>query len=357
MKKIFSNKTGFTLVEILVAFVIFAIMSSMILAIVRLAINARNSNNTLSNDLTMQQQALIREDKDNTYDASGTTGTFNLPFSDGTNTVNVSIDYEVRSAAQMYDDKLNGTTDKSVDEGINYFIPNVVEKTSTPSSDEPSSDPGGNSQSSRYDTRIAGSKDFDYIRVLKCEPYTGTYSGDAEACIHAGVRYIFQTYAEPGSGMNNSQSLPYAQYKLYFRDDTKKSEIEFTKDEKKYKREVSETATILDIGYAKYESGDNYSFYTARDSANYFKITQLRNGGIQISYDYGAWDKKMFDTSGFTTFYVDFAEDPHLTPASFGSNGVLSGTKMYDYKVFVDAEGKEQPNIYGAILYNDVEVS
>ena len=355
MKKIFSNKTGFTLVEILVAFVIFAVMSSMILAIVRLAINARNSNNMLSNDLNMQQQALIREDKDNTFDASGHTGTFNLPFSDGTNTVDVSIDYEVRSAAQMYDDKVSGSTDKTVNEGLNYFIPNVVEKSSTPSSDDPGSDPGGNSQASRYDTRLTGSKEFEFIRVLVCKPYTGTYSGDADACIHSGVRYIFQTYAQPDTGMLNDLSLPYAQYKMYFKDDTRKSEIEFTKEDKKYKREVSETATILKVGYAKQGTGDNYSFYTNRDTSNYYKVTQLRNGGIQIGYDYVNSDKR-FDDAGFTTFFVDFAEDPHLTPASFGSNGVLAGSSMYDYQVFVDDEGNAQPNIYGAILYNDVEV-
>lgn len=355
MKKFFSNKTGFSLVEVLVAFVIFAVMASMILAVVRLAINARNSNNMLSNDLDMQQQALIREDKDNTFDASGTVGTFSLPFSDGTNNVNVSIDYEVRSAAQMYDDKVSGSTDKSVNEGINYFIPNVVEKTSTPSSDDPSSDPGGNSQASRYDTRLTGSKEFEFIRVLVCEPYTGSYSGDADAMFPAGVRYIIQTYAQPDTGMLNDLSLPYAQYKMYFRDDTSKSEIEFEKDDKKYKREVAETATILKVGYAKPESGNNYSFYTTRDSSNYYKITQLRNGGVQIGYDYVNGGKK-FDDTGFTTIFVDFAEDPHLTPASFGSNGVLAGSSMYDYRVFVDDEGNEQPNIYGATLYTDVEV-
>ena len=59
MKRIFSKRSGFTLVEIIVAFAIFAIMMSMIMQILQLSVSQRRANNEFAKDTATQKEALI----------------------------------------------------------------------------------------------------------------------------------------------------------------------------------------------------------------------------------------------------------------------------------------------------------
>lgn len=333
MKKLFSKKSGFTLVEILIAFVIFAIMAAMILSIARLAVAARASNNEFARELAVQKEQLVKRDKSKEpkYDStSGNTDTFALNFGGGTT---VSIDYEVRAADP------NATY---VEEGLNYFVPDVVPQNSTPQKDDGGGN-SGNSQSSQYDTRITGSKGFDYIRVLSVEKH---------GIVDGKVRYIIKTaitgYDET---VLTDQFLPYAQYKLYFRDDVNTTTKEITKsDGKTYIRTMPGVANVLEVGYV--DNSGNFS--KKPDSQNQYKLTKLNNGGVQVGYEYKSGSPTTFDNGGFTTMYVDFSSDPHLTVDSFGRNPDKQGN-MRDYYNFIDDDGKTQPNIYGAFVYNDVE--
>ncbi|MGN1119840.1 MAG: type II secretion system protein J, partial [Oscillospiraceae bacterium] len=115
MKKILSNKTGFTLAEVIVAFAIFAIMASMIMMLLRLAIASRESNNTYARELSIEQEKLVREPRELTYDDTGLTGEFSFAF-DGLADP-IVYKYEVHSA---------DPDAEYVEEGINYFVSEEV---------------------------------------------------------------------------------------------------------------------------------------------------------------------------------------------------------------------------------------
>lgn len=334
MKKIFSKKSGFTLVEILVAFVIFAIMAAMILSIARLAVAARASNNEFARDLAVQKEKLVKKDKSKEpkYDStSGNTDTFNLAFEDGTT---VSIDYEVRSA---------DPSSAYVEEGLNYFVPDVIPQSNTPQAEQGGN--SGNSQASQYDTRITGTKGFNYIQVSSVQN-CGVVDGK--------VRYIIKTNAMGfDKTILTTQFLPYAQYKIYFRDDVNTTTKEITKDDgTTYIRTMPGVPKILEIGYANSEG----TIFKNMNDTNKFKLTKLNNGGVQISYDFTQKNPDYFTEVGgdVSIFYVDFDTDPNLTVSSFGSNAVLDGSAA-NYSNFVDSKNNTQPNIYGAFEYNDVE--
>lgn len=346
MKKVFSKKTGFTLVEILVAFVIFAIMSSMILAIMRLAIAARASNNTYARELAEQKEALVREDKETVYDATGVTDKFTLPFSDGTNTVNVDIDYEVKAADENAE---------FVEEGLNYFVPNVTKKDSEPEDDNTTG--GGGTQASRYDTRLTGSKGFDEIRVTAVKKFIEP-DPDNPILPAGTVRYIIKLRISANTDILDSTKMAYAQCKMYFKDTsvTTTEEIVNPDDNKTYIRTKYGEANILGSGYVK-DNVTNYEFFSNRsDSGNDYLITTLRNGGVQISYDYRGGGKQKFeDTGSEVCFYVDFDKDIAITESSFGSNAEnVEGYAQKIYHEYVDSKGNHMPNIYGAYPFTEV---
>lgn len=337
MKKLFSKKSGFTLVEILVAFVIFSIMAAMILSIARLAVAARASNNEFARELAVQKEQLVKKDKSKEpkYDStSGNTDTFALDFGGGTT---VSIDYEVRSA---------DPTATYVEEGLNYFVPDVIPQNSTPQKDDPGGN-SGNSQFSQFDTRITGTKGLNFIRIQSVEKY-GVVDGKVRYIINTSIlnSYIDKTVL-------TEQFMPYAQYKIYFRDDINTTTKEIKKKdggtEKTYIRTLPSVVDVLEVGYVN-QSGN---FLKTQDTNNPFKLTRLNNGGVQIGYDYTG-TLKTFADGGRVLMYVDFSYDPQLTVDSFGRDPVENGG-MRDYYNFEDDDGKIQPNIYGAFVYNDVE--
>ena len=330
MKKLFSKKSGFSLVEILVAFVIFAMFAVMIMSILQLAIQSRKSNNEFATELSVQQEALVREDRDTTYDSSQQAGTLSLSFQDdsGSAAASVSIDYEMRSASPT-------ATDSA--EGLNYFIGDVAYDTSGGSSSG-SAQAGGVSQAARYDTRITGTKGFDYIEVrhvVKDDTYD----------VSGQTRYLFETVALAND--MDSITEPYAQYKLYFKMTDSVSLVE--QDGNTYISGSPTSATIVSAGYVNSTTLDATKCSTTRENThNVYKLTVLRNGGLQIGYDYTGWGTtKDFSNGGYSRFYVVFEGDPNLSVDSFGINGISTDSAVR-YEAFTDYDGNYQPNIYGA---------
>lgn len=169
MKKLFSKKSGFTLIEIIIAFAIFAIMASMIMQVLNLTINRRKANADFERSLQTQEETLIAKGKILQYDETcSNDGTLSLQFKDKDgNSMPMNLDYQLRSA--------DGTVGKK--SGVNYFVGNMTydgengEVIYTPPNggeDNPidPSDIGGGSQMSRFDTRITGTKGINSVTVL-----------------------------------------------------------------------------------------------------------------------------------------------------------------------------------------------
>ena len=326
MKKLLSKKNGFTLVEILIAFAIFAIMAAMILAIVRLAVSARNSNNEFANKLSADQGNLVKNVKETTYDSTGVVGQYELEFPDGNK---VEIGYQVLPADNTASDPR---------EGLSYFVPDVT-ISGDPNNPPDVKDKNGQSQSSRYDTRITGTKGFEWIHVAQVKKDT-TFTESGK------TRYFFEVVTNPTDV--DPISMKFAQIKLYF----KNNDGEYTtKNGVNYTTKRPTDAKVVDAGYVNNSSLSVSGVSKTRD-ANFqsLLITPLkRSGAVQIGIDYAnvSYNDRGFDkgkNAGNAYFYVVFDGDPQLTTASF-----CPADDGYNY-AFIDDKLKEQPNIYGAYL-------
>ena len=235
MKKIFSKRSGFTLVEIVVAFAVFAIMAGMILQVLNLVMMEKQNNADFAEKLQKQEELIVKNGRTGEYKDEDKTGTLSVTFGKD----KYDIDYQM-----MFPE----TEDKKsrYEDGLAYYI-GPGEKGSNADDDIGGSidvTAGAGAQMERMDTRITGTGGFKSInvyRVVKDE----TYSGD-------GARYFIEVSAD-GSEMAN-EIVPYAQYKLYFfmKDelDAEKSNINYTApDGSTYKRKVPKEATIIDAGY------------------------------------------------------------------------------------------------------------
>ena len=175
MKRLYSKKSGFTLVEIVIAFAVFAIMAVMLVRVLNLTINRRTENQNYEKYLQDQEKLLVTNETkwaadawDTGYDNGGNNydNEFNLSFSDtaGNPVADLDVRYQIKSA--------DGTTgDKS---GLNYFVGDIDYQEGSEGSEFTPDDPGaggddaemgGSSQMSRFDTRITGTKGIDSIVV------------------------------------------------------------------------------------------------------------------------------------------------------------------------------------------------
>lgn len=371
MKRIFSKKSGFTLVEIVVAFAIFAIMSAMILSMVRLTVQQQNSINEFADGLEEQTGYLAYHyiDDSEKYDPTGTAdGTFELKFYDesGNLVSDTSMDYAMRSS-------VGGTLGSG--EGVNYFVGNtdyadVNSIQSGGSNGGSDAIPGlGNSQAARYDTRISGSKNIDFITIRQVVKDT-TYN------VPGQTRYLIQCSAS-GSTNVADDDLAYLQYKLRFCDQTY-TEVEGVPeaDGKTYIYKLYDEAKILDCGYINHKSGDgtlswndtycvNYRLYHPSDpnayshvyDSNAYTVEQTSGSTVRIGIPINNSAYTGFSNSSFTSFYVVFSGDPQLTVNSFGSNS--NGGKYTAYPMLEDdgtlSADEFNLNIYGAYTYEKTE--
>jgi len=193
MKKLL-KKRGFTIVEVLVAFVIFAIMAGMVSMILAQVNVARQQNTDTAEEIQQQKETYYLKDPDLSYDSSKQKGKLEFNFD---NSTNIEIPYMLGDSNE---------TDENV-LALEYFVTQYTKdaKGSTGGGDTPSDDPDNpGSVTSRLDTRIYGATDIKYVVILmkKDESYTGS-----------GYRYFIKSRSDFG-GL--AQQKAYAQYRLLF---------------------------------------------------------------------------------------------------------------------------------------------
>lgn len=393
LKRFYSKRSGFTLVEIIVAFAVFAIMASMIVQILNLSVNARVQNTKYQQELNTQEQLLTLIEK-NSDNFGGEDGKMTVTLSDGTK---VELPFDRQSA--MADAEFDS-------EGLNYFLSNVNYQSNGEGS--PAIDGGGSggsnsgSQASRMDTRITGTGGIENIQISYVIKDTHTYApGDPNAVPAGHTRYFIMCSASSGSMPETlkAEDVPYSQYRLHFyccpedpnnSESVKKalnmaaSSVDYTdKDGKVYNKEVYKEATIARVGYLKSITSDigttglkSSNIMTTYDETNNkYTIEQMGTNVVRIgspfktgnNVDGGLGQKGVkFQQSKTSKFYVEFVgEDPHLTVNSFGHNataGVISGSAQYEacpnYLEEYESDGTPEynydgthVNIYGAFLH------
>lgn len=360
MKRIFSKRSGFTLVEIIVAFAIFAVMMSMIMQILQLSVNQRRANNEFSKDTATQKEALIINQKDTTFDAK--TGDINLKFgkdTDASFALDVAMEYQIKNANEDAE---------NVAEGLNYFIADVNYDGEgmevPPSGDEDDTLTGA--QMSRFDTRLTGIKRLDNIKIVDVHQSTsGVPDGH--------VRYVF-TVSSDSDPMVYDDKM-YSQFRMYFYDTTSYySAIAKTDGDSvtSYKK-CYVPVNILEVGYGDgrgttYEHWTDHYFVEKAGNATralfYDDGTIAKNDddgiiyeqvqhGVRVSIYRSDSDKaKGFVKDRTVQFYVDFDRDPHLDENSFGKNassGAYEKCPVYDESG--NATGNYHVNIYGCYPY------
>jgi len=384
MKKLFSKKSGFTLIEIIVAFAIFAIMSGMILSMIRITVSERRSNMEFAKETEVETQYLTKhyvgeEDKyDKDIESDETKGSFSLNFVDtesGDVLCDVSMDYGMRTYELTRDengDVTGAELGKSAN-GVNYFVGNTDYKgTEEGSGNKPTADDiagaFGNSQTARYDTRISGSKGLEYIEISKVVK-------DTSYNVPGKSRYLIECYCnnpEPKMGTAiQPNETTFLQYKLRFCSTVDYDEKEVISGDKTYIYKIYKEAKILDYGYVNNSSLTwsnsscvGYTSYspTADKGTEYNKYTveRISDSTMRIGIPFKSGYGEGFSDLNATRFYVVFEGDPQITTDSFGSNASKSGGKAI-YKNFpiYDDDGNEtsklNPNIYGAYIYTKEE--
>lgn len=341
MKKLFSKRSGFTLVEIIVAFAVFAIMAAIIVQMTGLVVSQRLSNNEYSRSLTEQQKRLIDKDKSDTdkINDSNKTGDLSIRLTkDDGSVLDITMPYEMRSA-----DGTKGDAD-----GLNYFLSNVEYDSDGTGSTGGSGGSGGGgsssgSQTSRLDTRITGTKGFEQITVREVSKDTNT-----DGLESGQTRYLFQVSASAGTSFSD-EDIPYAQYRLFLYDsvklDTDASSKIYTDDTgKEYTKIVYAPAKIVKVGYLE----DNNSEYT---------VEQMGTNVIRIGTPFSPNEGVKFEFHKFSKFYVIFDGDPKLTVESFGDNVKIDDGDRYYKHEDIESDNPSDivsPNIYGAFQYERV---
>lgn len=400
LKRFYSKRSGFTLVEIIIAFAIFAIMASMICQILDLSVKARLSNNAYQRDLDQQERmlSLIEKNQENYTESQGS---INLAFETMTSPVTLPFDRQTVK-----------TDAESDGDGINFFLSPVdyqSEGTGT-SSNNGSSSGGSNagSQASRMDTRITGTAGIDNIQIIYVIKDTFNYNAlsDAEKASYNPVpdgctRYYFRIAASAGSNPQTlkQEDVPYSQFRLHFYhmpdpdntddksylDSAKSAEEHEDENGDKYTEDVNKEARIFKVGYLASVVTEtignaglrNTNITAGTNDKNIYTIEQKGTNVVRIGSPFvtgKSWDPNplsgadgkglRFDQGNTINFYVDFMGDPHLTKDSFGYNataGNIGNSAKYtacpDYKEEYDNDGtplyyfeSNHVNIYGGYL-------
>ena len=198
IKRLFSKRSGFTLVEIIVAFAVFAIMAAMIVQILDLVSWQRRSNTEYANGLDEQEQYLVTHDK-KPYNKDDTSKDKELALNFGDE--NFKFNY------QMY-----GANDSGDPNGLSYYVSKEGERAQDIGGDDGGDDEGNDNnnntgaQTDRMDARITGTKGFDYIGIKRVVPLGQDEDGN--------YRYALEVCAN-GVGMF-ADDVPYANYRLIF---------------------------------------------------------------------------------------------------------------------------------------------
>ena len=290
MKRLFSKKSGFTLVEIVIAFAIFAIMAAMICGILETTINRRTQNKELEDDVKTQAQDLVAMDHAREYDSTkDEDGKIVLEFKDKDGKkMPMELSYQLKAS--------NGDSDRA---GVNYFVGNIEydgvngEVEYIPGADpaDPDADPsevGGSSIMERFDTRITGTKGISSIKL--------------EFSVDPSNPKLFTITATINDSGVDSKVKENAQVTLFFGENSANAKLATIKQV---------NGGTKDINTLKY-------------------VKKVGNNGVNLHCKPGG-----FSANGAITFTVEFEEE--IVDLGFGANGVDNAYSS-----------TENPNIYGA---------
>lgn len=366
IKRFFSNRSGFTLVEIIIAMVIFAFMSTMIAEVLQLSLKTRKDINDYGKELAAQEQQLAKVSK-NASDFQTKTADYGMTFNsaDGSDQYDVSLAYQIKDSG-------GGNTA----EGINYFVSPVNYDGTFGDSGSGSGNLGGGGGSAAggetaiaeshnagiANIRISGSKGLEYVQVRSVQQVypiglTGTQ-----------VRYVFTCSAS--SATMDAVDRPYSEYVLYFymngQIDPVKSAIvntgvdPATGADYQYTQAVPLAAKVINVGYcdasgneiSRSDGTHNYTVRGGGSNSVRVGVPFKKEGGIMTNYVSDG-----FKYSTTITFFVDFAEDPgNLTTDSFGINGSAAaggGTRysLVDFSSSPYGIAYDNLYVYGANPY------
>lgn len=350
MSKIFSKRSGFTLVEIVVAFAIFAIMAAMLVSLTGLAVRQRQANNNLSRELSNQQAYLAEHERETTYNAADNGGKFEFDFGSG---ITASLDYSV----------VRATDDATSEGGIRYFVADAnVKNKPVPGGDKPDGEGVSLVLAEKVDSRLYGSANFEYIRVQNVNKVT-----DSSVLIDLGFPVNASMYTLDVYAVDNDAAIR--------KEDTRLA--------RNYKMRFE--SYVLDCGYvgngSNYISYQNASFGSdgkvSGGGTNQFEILPCSDDTVRVSIPHGVINKyfengSVNDSNCFpgveSKFYVVLYGDVDLTETSFGENVSLNEFGQHVYypvKAAVtttDEDGNDSTenvdfiNVYGAYAKAGAEI-
>lgn len=314
MFKKYLSRRGFTIVEVLVAFVIFSIMAAMIAMILNTTMRTRQNNIDLEEEIAEQKAKYYLNTQKTDYTSKD--GTIQLNFE---NAGTVNIDYSVGNP--------NADTDDNKIE-LDYYIGNVnynaVDKPPSKGED------GVGSVMERLDSRIYGTSGIEdiYIKVKDL------------GAVEGGHQYEFDVLPV-SSSLNGSQYEFHAQFKMLF------------------------PCSIVDYGYIHHISkqpidkseGYNYNFSLATPTSSVLCIGSKMSKDTSIFSDTDTDYKKL---------WVTLSSEIDITDLNkiFGTSGTDQTTNksgdIYHFEPYIEKVevGKEGPhddpgtikhvNIFGA---------
>ncbi|MCH5195322.1 MAG: prepilin-type N-terminal cleavage/methylation domain-containing protein [Oscillospiraceae bacterium] len=382
IKRLMSKRSGFTLVEIVVAFAVFAIMSTMIVQILNMISLQRISNNEFARSVDEQEEYLVTKPKKS----------YNTPDGD------ISITFTGSGADTVFDVsyQMFGTNDDGSVDGLAYFVSEVKEGSGDGGAGgEGGAGGGGNntgSQAERVNLRISGTKGFEYIAVNEVI----NLGQDADG------NYVYYFDLSADGRYMNWDDIPYSMYRLYFyKNGTSNSTVDIVKA---YYADTGVTAgnvtgyTEVSTGVGSSTGGQKYMVSLAgtfgirigspftsgagggSDQPTTYVCSQC---GTMYANSWDGWSNCPNKTSDWdpcnphlvpyveprdpnapytgngvqfrddpdshTRVAIVFKEDPQITAASFGSNGTPNGSG-YIYRPNADLtdEVNTGSNIYGA---------
>ncbi len=205
MLKKLRSKRGFTLVEIMVAFVIFAIMAAMVSVILQSTMRAKQENTDLEGEIAGQENVYYQRQqvKDGAYDSSDNHSlVMQFKGTDGSSYADIPLDYS------LGDPNAPGAGNNISLEYIQANLDYTPRDTTNPGGDK-NSDSNG-SVHNRIDSRIFGSSDLKKVIL---------YMTKAETQPSVGYRYYLAIKLEADATMPDIYKT-FAQVKLKFNKNT-----------------------------------------------------------------------------------------------------------------------------------------
>lgn len=318
MLKKLKSRRGFTIVEVMVAFVIFAIMAGMVTMILNQAIMQKRHNKEVDAQLQQQEAKYYLNTQDYKYNTAD--GKIQLNFTGGTA---VDINYE-------YGDP-NGD-DEDVELRLKYLIGQYGLLTKGSTGGGGDDDAGGSSVMSRLDSRIYGTAKIDSVNVKVQDK--GTADG--------GYLYVFSVLAT-APDLVGTQYEYHAQVKMMF------------------------PSTVVDYGYVGV--GDLLEAKN-KGATKEYKITLPTPTTVCVGsnmprgwYDYNSSKRKSFvGNTSYVKFWVILPEEIDADNLNnvFGTSGTNQTSNKvgdsYEFTPYLEVvksdDGKEMTtthvNIFGA---------